>query len=127
MMASRAPDDLRARVAAICLVFPEVISEGVQHLKFSVRNKTFAYYLEDHHGDGQIALCCKAPPGEQQALIASDTVRFYKPSYVGSKGWIALRLDLDEVDWDEVAELALEAYRLTAPQRLVALVDQTHP
>ncbi|MGH2812019.1 MAG: MmcQ/YjbR family DNA-binding protein [Actinomycetota bacterium] len=117
-------DDARARLEAICSAFPEVTSEGVQHLKFQVRNKTFAYYLEDHHGDGLIALCCKAAPGEQQALIASDPARFYKPDYLGARGWISMRLDLEDVDWDEVAELALDAYRLTAPKRLAALADR---
>jgi hypothetical protein len=51
-------------------------------------------------------------------------VRFYKPAYLGPRGWVAVRLDLDDVDWDEVAELALDAYRLTAPKRLQALLGQ---
>ncbi|MBA3430601.1 MAG: MmcQ/YjbR family DNA-binding protein [Actinobacteria bacterium] len=116
-------DKARAKLVEICRSWPEVTSDGDQHLRFAVRNKTFAYYLDDHHGDGLIALCCKAAPGEQEALLASNPERFYIPSYLGSRGWISLRLDLDDVDWDEVAEIALEAYRLTAPKRLRALVD----
>jgi len=109
-------------VLAICGGFPEVTTGGGQHLAFRVRNKTFAWYLEDHHGDGRVALCCKAAPGEQQALVAADPVRYYRPAYLGPRGWVAVRLDLDDVDWGEVAELALEAYRRTAPKRLLALL-----
>ena len=116
--------DPRARVVAICGAFPEVTAEGDQHVGFRVRNKTFAWYLEDHHGDGRVALCCKAAPGEQEALIGSDPARFYRPAYLGARGWVAVRLDTGDVDWDEVAELALEAYRLTAPKRLRVRLDQ---
>jgi len=115
--------DQRARLIAICRAFPEVTASGDQHVTFQVRGRTFAYYLEDHHGDGRVALCCKAAPGEQQALVEADPARYYKPAYLGARGWVAVRLDLDDVDWDEVAELALDAYRRTAPKRLLALVD----
>jgi hypothetical protein len=115
--------DQRARLIAICRAFPEVTASGDQHVTFQVRGRTFAYYLEDHHGDGRVALCCKAAPGEQQALVAADPARFYKPAYLGPRGWVAVRLDTGDVDWDEVAEFAMDAYRLTAPKRLLALVD----
>jgi hypothetical protein len=119
-MAAPPADDLRARLVGICAALPEVASEGDQHVAFRVRGRTFAYYLDDHHGDGMTALCCKAAPGEQEALVAADPTRFHKPAYLGARGWVSLRLDLGEVDWEEVAELATEAYRLTAPKRLVA-------
>jgi hypothetical protein len=124
MRAPRPPSDPRERIAAICHGFPEVTSHGDQHVAFRVRSKTFAWYLDDHHGDGHRALCCKAAPGEQEALVASDPERFYRPAYLGARGWVAVSLDLDEVDWEEVAELAREAYRLTAPRRLAALLDR---
>jgi hypothetical protein len=76
---------------------------------------------QNHQGDGRTALCCKAAPGEQDVLIAAGPDRFYKPAYLGSKGWIALRLDIDGVGWDEAAELALDSYRLIAPKRLAAV------
>lgn len=119
--------DARARLAAICHALPEVAGQGDQHLQFQVRNKTFAYYLNDHHGDGRVALCCKAAPGEQDALVAADPARFYRPAYLGSRGWIAVRLDHDDVDWDEVAELVVDAYRLTAPKRLAAIAALDEP
>jgi hypothetical protein len=74
-------EEPRTRLLALCIALPEVASEGDQHLRFQVRNKTFAYYLEDHHGDGLVALCCKAAPGEAASLIASDPNRFYRPAY----------------------------------------------
>ena len=43
------------------------------------------------------------------------------PAYIGSKGWIALRLDRGDIDWDEVTELVTGSYRLIAPKRLAAL------
>jgi hypothetical protein len=115
--------DQRARLIAICRALPEVTTHGDQHVAFQVRGKTFAYYLEDHHGDGRVALCCKAAPGEQQALVAADPARYFRPAYLGARGWVAVRLDTGDVDWDEVAELALDAWRRTAPKRLLALVD----
>jgi hypothetical protein len=124
MTAKPAADDPRARLVAICHALPEVTSGGDQHVTFRVRGRTFAYYLEDHHGDGRTALCCKAAAGEQQALVAADPERFYRPAYLGPRGWVAVRLDTGDVDWDEVAELAVDAYRLTAPKRLQALLDQ---
>jgi predicted DNA-binding protein (MmcQ/YjbR family) len=58
---------------------------------------------------------------------AATAARFYLPPYVGPKGWVALRLDLGEVDWNEVAELVLDSYRLVAPRRLAALADHGDP
>jgi len=103
---------------------PEATREyNGQHASFSVRGKKFAYFLDDHHGDGVVALSCRAAPGENRALIASDPDRYYLPSYVGPRGWVALRLDVGTVDWDEVRELATDAYLLTAPKRLAALLN----
>lgn len=68
-------------------------------------------------------MTCKAPSGEQQALVASNPKRFFVPAYVGSKGWVGVYLE-GAVDWAEVTELVEESYRLTAPKRLVALLDQ---
>jgi hypothetical protein len=112
----------RDRVIKICEALPEVIvEEHGLHVGFKIRSKTFAWFLDDHHGDGKIALSCKVPPGEQEDLIASDPERFYEPAYTGPKGWIAIRLDVGEVDWKEVTELAADTYRLIAPKRLAEL------
>jgi len=65
----------------------------------------------------------KAAAGEQTALVAADPERFFVPPYLGHRGWVGLWLDRPGVDWDEVAELVTDAYRLTAPKRLVTLLD----
>ena len=117
------PDGQRQRVLDICLALPEATRQGERQLSFQVRGKSFAYYMDDHHGDGRIAVAFKAAAGENRELIASDPDRFYLPAYVGPKGWVALRLDAGEVDWSEFAELALDSYRLVAPKRLAATAE----
>lgn len=93
------------------------------HLGFRIRKKTLGYYLFDHHGDGVIAFCCKSSPGEQRQLIRDDPESFFVPAYLGSKGWVAIRLDLANVDWGAVEELARRAYQTLAPRKLAALLD----
>ena len=78
--------------------------------------------MNDHHGDGIVAVACKALPGDNVALASAQPGRFYLPSYIGPKGWVALRLDVGAVDWDEVAELVTGSYLLVAPKRLASLI-----
>ncbi|MGH9184853.1 MAG: MmcQ/YjbR family DNA-binding protein [Acidimicrobiales bacterium] len=110
------------RLSAMCLTLPEASQSGDQHTAFRVRGRTFAYYLVDHHGDGRIALCCKADPGENQALIESDPERFFMPPYIGPRGWVGLDLDARPVDRTEIRELVFDSYRLVAPKSLAKLV-----
>lgn len=115
----------RSRLVNICESFPEVIVEvaGESHFAFRIRKRIFAYYLFNHHGDGIIAFTCKSSLSEQRRLVKADPISFFVPPYLGSKGWIAIRLDLDEVDWDTVADLARRAYQELAPRKLAALTD----
>lgn len=115
--------DRRRQIVDICRALPEVTVEEQQHITFRVRGKTFAYYLDDHHGDGRVALNCKVPPHENQELVVADPKRFFIPAYVGPRGWVGLYLDLPEVDWDEVSELVRDSYRLIAPKRLGRTID----
>ena len=85
-----------------------------------MRYKTFVMFNDGDH-DGEISLWCKAPPGAQEVLIGADPARFYKPPYVGPSGWIGIRLE-GAVDWGMVASLIDDAYRMTAPKRLLALL-----
>ena len=110
-------DQLRSR----CSHWPEVSERpfgGHTAPAFRVRDKMFLVVAEDRE-----SVTCKAPPGVQQMLIASDPGRFFVPKYVGSKGWIGIRLD-DDPDWDEIAEIAEDSYRMIAPKRLVAQLDK---
>lgn len=110
----------RKRLVALCRALPEAEAEraGAQHLAFKVRKKIFGYYAYDHHGDGRIALLCKAPPGEQSRLLEEDPERYFFPPYVGPKGWVGVRLDTPRVDWREVKNLVVVSYLLTAPDKL---------
>ena len=122
MKKTPAEDHRLVRLSRICLSLPEASrSLYGQHVRFHVRERTFGYYLDDHHGDGILSFTCKVDIGENEELVALHPVRFYIPAYIGSKGWVAIRLDLGKVDWDEVTELAVESYCLVAPKRLAAL------
>ncbi|HZQ26912.1 MAG TPA: MmcQ/YjbR family DNA-binding protein [Acidimicrobiales bacterium] len=110
-----------ARLRAICLALPEAVEkETWGHPTFRVRDKIFASAGTGE--GGRSAMSCKARPGVQEALVGSDPERFFVPAYVGSKGWVGVRFDAG-VDWDEVTELVEESYRMTAPKRLSALLD----
>ncbi len=108
------------RLRAICLALPEAIEAGgVGNPSFKVRDKIFAM---QHGVDGRPSMWCKAPPGVQDILVGSNPQRFFVPPYVGHHGWVGAWLDA-EIDWDEIADLVEESYRLTAPKRLCALIQ----
>src|ERR1039457_3418394 len=109
-------DGRLARLMKICLALPEAIQEpAARHAAFLVRKHVFAYYLNDHHGDGMISVCCKVLPGDNEALIAAHAKRFYMPAYIGPRGWVALRLDVGGLDWNEVPDGVVGSSRLPAP------------
>jgi phosphoribosylglycinamide formyltransferase-1 len=112
----------RARIVAICMALPEVAMRDGEHIKFEVRGKTVAYYLNDHHGDGVVSIWVKAPPGEHTRLIKSEPARYFMPAYLGPRGWVGLRVDGKTIDWGEVERVVRDSYALTAPKRLAALV-----
>jgi predicted DNA-binding protein (MmcQ/YjbR family) len=115
-----------ARVIKICLALPEAEHETMgDHSSFSVRKKKFAYYLDNHHGDGIVSVCFRTERGENEVLLASDQTRFYSPAYIGPRGWVGLRLDTGEIDWKEVNDFVTESYRLAAPKSLAARIPQT--
>lgn len=118
-MAKRSAEDPRlARVTKICLALPDTARNlRGSHAQFLVGKKTFAYFLNDHHGDGIVSITGKVLPGENQALAAAQPSRFYLPPYIGPRGWVALRLDVGKVDWDEVSELVRCSFQLVAPKR----------
>jgi len=114
-----AEDPRLTRVTEIALALPDVTRQIYgSHAQFLVRKKTFSYFLDDHHGDGIVAVTGKVLPGDNKALVEAQPHRFYLPAYVASRGWVALRLDVGKIDWDEVRELLLGSYTLLAPKRL---------
>jgi len=118
-MAKRSQDSRLARITEIALSLPEASRKIYgSHAQFLVRKKTFAYFLDNHHGDSIVAVTCKVLPDDNKALVKAQPARFYLPDYLASKGWVALRLDMGKVDWDEVKELLFGSYALIAPKRL---------
>ena len=114
---------VRKRLTRLCTSLPEVEAQGEQHVGFTVRGRRFAWLLDDHHGDGCLALNCKGPPGESERLAEQHPDRFFIPAYLGSRGWIGLWLDTGRVDWEEVEGLIVDGYRLVAPKGLRAQLD----
>jgi hypothetical protein len=115
-------DDPVDRLRRIALSLPEV-TEKVSHGEpaFFCR-KQFVAVDDHHHGAEHLAFWCPAPPGVQQELIAEAPQRYFRPPYVGHRGWVGVRIDNDP-DWDEVREIVRDAYRLVAPKTLVAKLD----
>ncbi|HEY8482638.1 MAG TPA: MmcQ/YjbR family DNA-binding protein [Spirillospora sp.] len=112
--------DVHARIREICLSFPEVTEKpfgGHTAPAYRIHDKLFVMTSEDG-----LSMTFKAAPGVQEELVAEAPERFFVPKYVGSKGWVGARLDVDH-DWDELAELIEDSYRLIAPKRLVRLLD----
>jgi predicted DNA-binding protein (MmcQ/YjbR family) len=122
-MKQKSEDRRLARLTPICLRLPEASRKVLgDHAQFLVRKNTFAYFLNNHHGDGIVAVTGKVFPGDNSALAAAQPKRFYLPAYLAHKGWVALRLDIGEVDWEEVEELVRGSYQLIAPKRLAEQV-----
>jgi len=113
------------RLRAICLDLPET-TERLSHGEptwFVRDNKVFVTYADQHHDD-RVGFWCAAPAGEQQAQLATAPDRYFRPPYVGGRGWLGVWLDV-ALDWSEVEEIVKEAYRQVAPRRLVAELDAT--
>jgi phosphoribosylglycinamide formyltransferase-1 len=117
-------DPRLAHLTKIALALPEATRQLCgSHAQFLVRKKTFAYFLDNHHGVGIVAVTGKVPASENKALVEAQPRRFYLPAYLASKGWVALRLDVGKVNWDEVKELLMGSYILIAPKRLADQVN----
>jgi hypothetical protein len=112
------------RIRQLCLSLPET-SERVSHGQpaFFVRGKrAFAMYLDNHHGDGRLAIWCAAPTGRQETLVAEAPEHYFIPPYVGHRGWLGVRLDRG-LDWEEIAGAVEDAYVAVAPKTVVRAID----
>ena len=122
--AATRPDALLARIRALALALPET-EERVSHGSpgFFVRGgKFFAYFAANHHKDGTVALLVKASGVEEQAsLIERDPDLYYRPAYFGPAGWIGIRLDTGDVDWNHINDWLTRSWRASAPKRLAML------
>jgi hypothetical protein len=115
------PPSPLTRVRQLCLALPEareVIAWGEP--TFRVRNKLFAMYAhaENHHGAGRHAVWCKATPMTQDLMIRARPDRYFSPPYVGPSGWVGVVLDRT-TDWPALEDLLRDAWKMTAPKKLV--------
>ncbi len=110
------------KVRAICLALPES-DERLSHGSpgfFITKGKFFAYFWHDHHGDGETIVIVKTSGFEEQAmLIEADPDAYYAPPYMGPSGWIAIRLDRPDTDWERVADRIAASWAMIAPRRLI--------
>lgn len=110
-----APATVLKKVRELRFALPEATEKEAWGCPtFRVKGKQFAMMLNNHHGDGRLALWIKSTFEEQQTLAGADPERFFVPPYVGTQGWVGVRLDRD-LGWDTVDELLRDAWRLAAP------------
>jgi hypothetical protein len=117
--AQRPSDPVKVeRLRQICLALPEV-TEKMSHGEPSwfVAGRQFVT-TADHHHDDRLSAWCAAPEGAQELLVKAEPERFFRPPYVGHRGWVGVYLDV-EVDWEEVGIIVERAYRRVAPKRLL--------
>ena len=124
VMRERSPAYLHGRVRELALALPETVevtSHGMPCFGI-VKGKKFAYFTEDHHGDGKVALLVKISGADEQAqLIELDEDRYYRPAYFGG-GWVGIRLDLGDTDWDAIGEWLRKSWLAIAPKKLAGLM-----
>ncbi len=113
------------RLRDLCLALPEAHEvEAWGEPTFRVKNKIFAMYAasENHHGAGKESVWLKATHMTQDLLVRAQPQRFFVPPYVGKSGWVGVRLD-GRTGWKALAELLRDAYVMTAPKKLAALLQ----
>ncbi len=116
-VSKRVREEQLERVRRICLALPEAEEkEAWGAPTFRVKGKLFAMFVNNHHGDGRIALWLHAPAGMQSVLVEAEPVKFFVPPYVGTSGWIGVHLDKNSDE--EVAFHARQAYRMVVPKKL---------
>jgi hypothetical protein len=121
------PPSPLSRLRKLCLALPEAHEvEAWGEPTFRVRNKLFAMYAapNNHHGAGRAAVWCKGAPGNQALMVRAEPERYFVPPYVGPSGWVGVWLDR-RPDWKEVGELMRDSYRLVAPKKLAALLEDS--
>jgi hypothetical protein len=115
------------RLRKICLALPEATEKiAWGELTWRVRGKLFAQLDDHHHGAEHLAVWLPTPLGEQEAMIFTDPERFFRPPYVGPRGWVGVRIDR-RPNWAQVASLVEQAYRQVAPPRLLASLGAATP
>ena len=112
-----------AKLRKIVAAWPQT-DERISHGSptFWGGKKTFCSFHDNHHGDGRVAIWCKASFEMQADLVENAPDVFFVPPYVGPSGWVGIRVDRD-VDWGVVENVLEEGYRLVAPKRAIAELE----
>ena len=112
-----------AKVRKICLSLPEATEVEAWGAPTFRIGKIFAMYAQadNHHGDGREGIWVKSPHFTQDLLVRGQPTRYFKPPYVGPQGWTGVYLDAN-TDWIALTVLLRDAYRITAPKKLAALL-----
>ncbi len=122
-MTARASRSLEVRVRSVCLSLPGAVEKTSHGAPAFFAGRQFVQlWPEGHHDHVFPHLWCAAPPGAQETFVRSDPDRYFRPPYVGGRGWVGMRLDRG-VDLDEVEMLCEEAYRTVAPKKLLAQLE----
>ena len=119
--------DLEERFRVICMDLPgvtEKLSHGAP--AFFVGKQFLTLWLDGHHDHGFPHLWCAAPPGVQDELVTTEPDRFFRPPYVGGRGWLGVRLDA-VIDWDEMTLICEEAFRAVAPRKFIEALNEKRP
>lgn len=102
------------RLRAICLALPDTTEKlAWGEPTWRVRGKLFAQLDDHHHGADHLAVWLPAPLGEQELMVVTDPSRFFRPPYVGHRGWVGVRIDR-RPNWTLVTKLVRQAYGLVA-------------
>lgn len=119
------PQSLLTELTRICSHLPEAeCTVRADHADFRVRGRVFAYFLNNHHGDGIVSVCCKSEMAENIDRAKHDPENYYVPPYIGPRGWFGMRLDRGAPDWDEVRNIVENSYRIVAPKTLARKIDE---
>jgi hypothetical protein len=121
-----------ATLRGICLALPDVFekaSHGETGFFVQLTAKSSRQFVatdDHHHGEDRLAFWASAPAGVQEELIAANPEQFFRPPYVGHRGWVGVRIDLGP-DWAEVAEIVTDAYRQVAKPAQIAAIGEGPP
>jgi hypothetical protein len=111
------------RVRRACMALPEATEKVARgEPTWRVRDRLFVMFADNHHKDGRIAAWCAAPLGVQEMVLRAEPEKYFAPPYVGVKGWIGVVVG--RVSDRELAGIAVQAYAVVAPKKLLALLDR---
>ncbi len=103
------------RLRELCLALPGV-TERISHGEPSWFVRKQFLTLADHHHDDRFGFWAAAPDGAQDRWLTLDPERFFRPQYVGARGWIGVYLDVEQ-DWDDIADIVADAHAVVVPKR----------